>query len=65
MLTLLTLDSRLQHVLLFYNKRSMEKYTKEISLPRKLLIKFGEEYSSVYYIIIHVLLFYEIAEQIL
>jgi len=28
-------------------------------LPRTLEIKFGEEYSSVYYITIHVLLFYD------
>ena len=35
----------------------------EMFLPRTLEIKFGEEYSSVYYITIHVLLFYDDAKK--
>jgi len=37
----------------------------EMLLPRILKIKFWEEYSSVYYVTIRVLLFYDDAEKIL
>ena len=40
-----------------------EKYKEEIVLPCTLKIKFGEEYSSVYYLTIHVLLFYDNAKK--
>ena len=35
----------------------------EMLLPRTLEIKFGEEYSSIYYITIHLLLFYNNAKK--
>ena len=40
-----------------------DKYVEEMLLPHTLEIKLGEEYSSVYYITIRVLLFYGNAEK--
>ena len=47
------------------NNKRRGNIGEEMLLPRTLEIKFGEEYSSVYYITIRALLFYDNAKKIL